>query len=71
MKYNAIKAFVTDHTISGADDDNLSQTGLQEFKDSPAYYERRSKIGTKLGRGDWSIAIGVYLIIISVALVIL
>jgi hypothetical protein len=71
MKYNARNGAYKDNPISQADNDNLNQTGLQEFNDSPAYYERRSKIGMKLGRNDWWIAIGVYLVIVGVAFVVL
>lgn len=53
-----------DATVSG-------QADLQEFRDSPVYYEQRSKINKESGRGEWWIAIGVYLIIISIGFVIL
>ena len=71
MKHNALNGCSDADPIRQADNDNLNQTGLKEFKDSPAYYERRSKIGTRLGRSDWWITIGVYLVIVGVAFVIL
>ena len=49
--------------------DTLCETDLESA--SPARYERRRKMWSKFNQGDWWIAIAVYLILSSVALVIL
>ena len=49
--------------------DDLYETDLERA--SPAYYERRRKMWTKFNEGDWWIAVAVYLVLSSVALVVL
>ena len=71
MNRNTRKTPLITRQTSRIDDDDTGQPGLQEFRDSPDYYEHRSKIGFKLGPGDWWIVVGVYLVIVSVGLVIL
>ncbi len=48
--------------------DNAKELALQ--KASAEYYERRQKLWADFDRGDWWIAIGLYLIISSVAFVV-
>jgi len=71
MKHNVLKGFVESHQVGHVDDEDSGQSGIQEFRDSPVYYGQRSKINKEMGRGEWWIAIGVYLIIISIGFVIL
>ena len=75
MKRNELTDSVNDQSISQVDDeaasDNFNETDLQEFEASSDYYERRSRIRIKLHLGDWWIAVGLYLILISVAFVVL
>jgi hypothetical protein len=44
---------------------------LQKFEQSSAVYNRRLKNHRKLRQADWWIAAGLYLILVSVALVVL
>ena len=48
--------------------DDAKETAFQ--KASAKYYERRQKFWADFNRGDWWIAIGLYLIISSVAFVV-
>lgn len=56
----------------GSDDfDIRKEADLKEFEASSAYYERRSRIRMKWHKGDSWIAVGLYLVLVSVAFVIL
>jgi hypothetical protein len=63
MKRDNLKNSVDSQRVDGAD--------LQEFEASSEYYERRSRIRFKWQQGDWWIAIGLYLVLVGVALVVL
>ncbi len=60
---------VTSHLNEKAANDDLCETGLE--RDSSASYERRRKMWAEFNRGDWWIALGLYLILSSVAFVVL
>jgi len=67
------KVKVDDRLFSRDDDtaanENISDTTLQ--KASADFYERRTKMWTNFTRGDFWIAIGLYLILASAAFVVL
>ncbi len=71
MIRNSLNSINDSHRAGHLDDGDSVQAGLQEFRDSPVYYEQRSKINKELRRGEWWIVVGVYLIIISIGFVIL
>ena len=79
MKLNELKDSVNDQRISQVDDevanDNFNETDLWEldvrvFKASSDYYKRCSRHRIKLHQGDWWVAVAVYLILASVAFVV-
>ena len=51
--------------------DNLDESGWHALGVAADYYERRHKSRIKFSKGDWWIAIGVYLVFASVAFVVL
>ena len=53
----------------GAANDELYETDLERV--SAVSYERRREMWTKFDKGDWWIAIGVYLILSGMAFVVL
>ena len=57
------------HVDDEAADDSLYETDLE--RDSAACYERRRKMWAEFNQGDWWIAVAVYLILFSIALVVL
>lgn len=59
----------TSHLNEKAANDDLCETGLEI--DSSASYERRRKMWAEFSQGDCWIALGLYLILSSVAFVIL
>ena len=75
MKRNEITDSVNEQPVNQADNqaanDNFNETDLREFEASSEYYERRSRYRIKLQRGDWWIAVGLYLILFGVAFVVL
>jgi len=78
MKHNELKEFVIDQAIDQVEDevanDNLHGTDLRQSETSAAsadYYERCWKGRIEFHHTPWWIAIGVYLLLISVAFVVL
>lgn len=71
MKRNKHRNSVESQQNVRADNDTRKQADLQEFNASPELYERRSRIRFKWQQGDWWIAVGLYLVLVGVALVIL
>lgn len=72
MKANKSRGFVNDQLISHVEDgivnDNLDETKLE--KDSADFYERRKRIWIEFQKEDWWVAVAVYLILASVAFVV-
>lgn len=60
---------ITSHLNEEAANDDLCENGLE--RDSSASYERRRKMWAEFNQGDWWIALGLYLILSSVAFVVL
>jgi len=73
MKRNQLPDSVSDQSTSQVDhdaaDENINETDLLLFKASAEHYERRWRNRIKFNRGDWWLAIGVYLMLASVAFV--
>ena len=71
MKRNAVKESVSAEPIYQFDADDFAETAVLTHDASAEYYERRWHDKIKLERGDWWIAIGLYLTLCSVAFVVL
>ncbi len=73
MKRKKLRRTGNDQLTSQVEDevanDDLCETDLERA--SPAYYERRRKMWTKFNQGNWWIAVLLYLILCSVAFVVL
>ena len=54
----------------GVSEDIIGETGMREFEASSDFYVRRSNTRKALRRGDWWIAIGAYLLLVSMAFVV-
>ncbi len=59
----------TSQVEDGAANNDFYETDLERF--SAAHYKQRGRIWRKFNRGDWWIAVGVYLILSSVAFVVM
>jgi len=70
VKHSALKVCNNEQALGQDGDSELDQSSPL-VSDAARYYERRSRIGIKLARGDWWIAIGVYLILIGIGIVVL
>jgi len=62
---------VSDQTIVERDVDDLTSSGLRQLKLSSDFYDRRRKMSERLRKGDWWIALGLYLILAGIAFVVL
>ena len=71
MKRNKHRNSVESQRIGKVEHDDCKKADLQEFEASSEHYERRSRIQFKWRQGDWWIAIGLYLALVSVAFVVL
>ena len=71
MESGKTTATGTDRHLNTVTEDDLSETDIRTLRTSSEYYERRSKILGGLRKGDWWIAIGLYLIIAGVAVAVL
>ncbi len=60
-----------DRHLSKITNYDLSDTDVRMLKLSSEYYERRSKILGRLRKGDWWIAIGIYLVLAGLAIAVL
>lgn len=73
MKADKSRGFVTDQLISHVEDgvvnDSLAETELD--KASADFYGRRKKIWIGFQKGDWLVAVALYLILASVAFVVI
>ncbi|MCJ7589865.1 MAG: hypothetical protein MUO51_00770 [Woeseiaceae bacterium] len=73
MKNKKIKRAMNDRSVGQIEDapanDDISDTGFQ--KASADFYERRTSMWSNFTRGDFWIAIGLYLILAGAAFVVL
>ncbi len=73
MKHEKLKRTRNDQ-LTAAVEDQAANDGRYETdseRASPASYERRSEMWAKFNRGDWLFVVAVYLILSSVAFVVI
>jgi hypothetical protein len=75
MKHDHLSNSVNSQSTSQGDDEaennNLDETGWHAAGASAEHYERCRKSRIRMRQGDWWIAIGLYLVLVSVAFVVL
>jgi hypothetical protein len=71
MKRDQVRKSESHQPTGQVEDDNLDRSGWHALGVSADYYEQRHKSRIKFSKGDWWIAVGLYLLFVGVAFVIL
>jgi hypothetical protein len=71
MRGNGLTGSVDDQRIHNVENSEFDETESLQHEAAADYFERRSRMWIRLGQGDVWIAIGIYLILASIAIAVL
>ena len=71
MKGSKLKGSVKRRRTRMVDNDEFDASNSQQHWATADYFEQRSKVWVKLSKGDVWIAIGIYLVMASIAFVVI